>query len=150
MNPTIRNTRIPGAECKELGKALALNTTLKIVKLGNNPFKEPDIELLFHGLTTTSLYIIGLEVNLILSDQTKRSFLVSCTIRRNYHYNKHIFIKNYGMLISADCRTYLWVKDYTKGCRSLKKNRRWLYTMVNQEVTSDPDPWQGLLIQGTS
>ncbi|XP_063673974.1 leucine-rich repeat-containing protein 74B-like isoform X2 [Bolinopsis microptera] len=61
VNLDLINTRIPGSECKELGKALALNTTLKIVKLGNNPFKEPDIELLFHGLTTTSLYIIGLE-----------------------------------------------------------------------------------------
>ncbi|KAL5255559.1 hypothetical protein ACHWQZ_G010957 [Mnemiopsis leidyi] len=61
VNLDLINTRIPGAECKELGKALDGNTTLKIIKLGNNPFKESDIEILFHGMTTCSLYIIGLE-----------------------------------------------------------------------------------------
>lgn len=60
VNLNIGSTRFPGTHCKELGNALALNSSLKILRLGNNPLKEEDIDMLFSGLTT-SLYIIGLE-----------------------------------------------------------------------------------------
>lgn len=61
LNLNLINTRFPGSQCKELGKALLGNTSMRIIKLGNNPFKEADIDVLFNGLTSTALYIIGLE-----------------------------------------------------------------------------------------
>ena len=51
---------------KDLGKALNVNTSLRILKLGRNIIKELDLEILLTALTTSSsLYILGLEVVII-------------------------------------------------------------------------------------
>ena len=62
----LRNTRFPGKLSKELAKSLTVNETLKILRLGRNPFREEELEVLVASLAASQgsgLHIIGLEVS---------------------------------------------------------------------------------------